>query len=104
MTDDAAPLANVRPIRPKNPWWAQWPLASVLAAMAVSFVIVALDEFRLGSVLLGASVLLAFALRMFVPENRIGLLAVRSKRTDLIVLGALGLALTIFALWVPPPS
>jgi hypothetical protein len=72
--------------------------------MGVSFVFVALDEFRLGSVLLGVSVLLAFALRLVLPDSRIGLLAVRTKRTDLIVLGALGVALTIFALWVPPPS
>lgn len=104
MTDDSAPLAEVRPIRPKSPWWAQWPLAAVLATMGVSFVFVALDEFRLGSVLLGVSVLLAFALRLVLPDSRIGLLAVRTKRTDLIVLGALGVALTIFALWVPPPS
>jgi hypothetical protein len=104
VTDDSAPLAEVRPIRPKSPWWAQWPLAAVLATMGVSFVFVALDEFRLGSVLLGVSVLLAFVLRLVLPDGRIGLLAVRTKRTDLIVLGALGVALTIFALWVPPPS
>lgn len=104
MTDDSAPLAEVRPIRPKSPWWAQWPLVLVLATMGVSFVFVALDEFRLGSVLLGVSVLVAFVLRLVLPDGRIGLLAVRSKRTDLIVLGALGVALTVFALWVPPPS
>ncbi len=66
--------------------------------------VVALDRFRLGSLMLAASLVLAFILRLVLPTDRAGMLAVRSKRVDLIVLGALGGALVVFALWVPPPA
>ena len=54
--------------------------------------------------MLAASLVLAFALRLFLPADRAGMLAVRSKRVDLIVLGTLASALVVFALWVPPPA
>ncbi len=76
----------------------------VLTLVALSLVVVALGRFRLGSLMLAVSVLLAFALRLVLPSDRAGLLAVRSKTVDLVVLGLLGGALTVFALWVPPPA
>lgn len=85
-------------------WWSQWPLALVLVGVVSALIIVALDRFRLGSLVLAASVLLAFALRLLLPADRIGLLAVRSRTVDLVVLGLLGVTLTVFALWVPPPA
>jgi len=72
--------------------------------VVASLVIVAVDTFRLGSLVLAASVLLAFVLRLVLPTDRVGLLAVRSRTVDLVVLGALGVTLTVFALWVPPPA
>ena len=65
---------------------------------------VALDRFRLGSLMLAGSLVLAFVLRLALPADRVGMLAVRSKRVDLAVLGTLAAALVIFALWVPPPA
>jgi hypothetical protein len=98
-------MAEVRHLRPRRRrWWSQWPLALVLCGVAVSLAVVALDRFRLGSLMLAASLVLAFALRLFLPADRAGMLAVRSKRVDLIVLGALAAALVVFALWVPPPA
>lgn len=85
-------------------WWAQWPIAVVLMGVVVSLIIVALDHFRIGSLMLGASLVLAFALRLVLPGDRVGLLAVRSKSVDLVVLGTLAAALVVFALWVPPPA
>ena len=76
----------------------------VLALVSLSLVVVALGRFRLGSLMLAVSVLLAFALRLVLPSDRAGLLAVRSKTVDLVVLGLLGGAITVFALWVPPPA
>jgi hypothetical protein len=32
------------------------------------------------------------------------MLAVRSRRIDVITLAVLGLGLTVFTFWVPPPS
>ncbi len=98
-------MAEVHQLRPRRRrWWSQWPLAVVLLGVAASLGVVALDHFRVGSLLLAASLVLAFVLRLVLPNDRAGMLAVRSKRVDLIVLGALGGALVIFALWVPPPA
>jgi hypothetical protein len=82
----------------------QWPLASVLVGLVVSLLVVADDHFRRGSVLFAAFVVLAFFLRLFLPERDAGWLAVRSRGIDLLCLGFLGIGLSVFALIVPPPS
>ncbi|MFM1965520.1 MAG: hypothetical protein RL134_1245 [Actinomycetota bacterium] len=98
-------MAEVHRLRPRrHGWWRQWPLAVVLLGVIASLTVVALDRFRLGSLMLAASLVLAFILRLVLPTDRAGMLAVRSKRVDLIVLGTLGGALVVFALWVPPPA
>ncbi len=82
----------------------QWPLMVVLAGLLVSLLIVATDHFRRGSVLFAACVVGAFVLRLILPDRDTGWLAVRSRGIDLMVLAALGVSLTVFALIVPPPS
>ncbi len=102
------PLAAVTPLRPRSrrsrDLFAQWPLIVVLGVMGVSVGFVALDQFRIGSILLAVGVLTAFVLRLVLPRAQVGMLAVRGRTVDLIVLGSLGGALLLFALWVPPPS
>ena len=98
-------MAEVHRLHPRRRrWWAQWPLAVVLAGVLAALVVVALDRFRVGSLLLAASLVLAFVLRLVLPADQVGMLAVRSKRVDLVVLGTLAAALVVFALWVPPPA
>jgi len=98
-------MAEVHQLRPRRRrWWAQWPIVVVLACVVASLAVVALDRFRLGSLMLAASLVLAFFLRLVLPDNRAGMLAVRSKRVDLVVLGTLAAALVAFSLWVPPPA
>jgi multisubunit Na+/H+ antiporter MnhB subunit len=53
---------------------------------------------------LAVSVVLAIFLRLFLPENQAGMLAVRSKSVDVAILTVLGVGLAIFALWVPAPN
>lgn len=101
MTTPGSEASSVQPRR----WWArQWPITLVLTLVAVSLVLIATNHFRRGSVLLAASVLLAFFLRMMLPGREAGFLVVRSRRVDVIVLGILGIGLGIFSLWVPAPS
>jgi hypothetical protein len=83
---------------------SQWPLTVVLAIMVVALVVVAADHFRRGSVLFAAAVVLAFFLRLMLPDQDAGWLAVRSRAIDLACLGALGVGLSVFALIVPSPS
>jgi hypothetical protein len=62
------------------------------------------DHFRRGSIVLSASVMLAMFLRLLLPSSDVGMLAVRSRRTDVLVLAALAIGLTIFTFWVPAPN
>jgi hypothetical protein len=100
------PTASVVPIRPpvKRNWLAQWPITLVLLGVAAAMGLIAADYFRRGCVVLSASVLLAAFLRLLLPEADAGMLAVRSRRIDVIILGTLGLGLSVFAFWVPAPS
>ena len=82
----------------------QWPLLTVLAMIVVALGFVAADRFRVGSVLLALALVYALALRAALPEDSLGLLVVRSRRVDLMVLSAMAVSLMILALWVPPPQ
>ncbi|MDA3022985.1 MAG: DUF3017 domain-containing protein [Actinomycetota bacterium] len=82
----------------------QWPISVVLLGVAVALILVATDHFRRGSVVLAASVVFATFLRLLLTDDEAGWLVVRSKRIDVLVLGALGLGLAIFCFWVPAPN
>lgn len=101
MPDNPDP-ENVRELRAST-WWRQWPITIVLVGVGVALVLVAFDYFRRGAVVLAGSVLLAAFLRLLLPEREVGLLAVRSRRVDVAILGTFGLLLALFAFWVPPP-
>lgn len=93
-----------RPRSSRTRWFAQWPIAIVLTGVGIACLLIAFDYFRRGSVVLSASILLAAFLRLLLPEGEAGMLAVRSKRIDAAILGALGLGLAVFTFWVPAPS
>lgn len=84
--------------------WRQWPLLSVLALVVVSLVFIAVDRFRVGSVLMAMTMVYAFLLRLSLPDDAAGLLVVRRKSVDIVVLGILALGLVVLSLWVPSPS
>jgi hypothetical protein len=102
VEEDAA--ASVEAVRDSSGPRLQWPLMLVLVGLVGSLIVVADDHFRRGSVLFAAFVVLAFFLRLFLPEKEAGWLAVRGKGIDLLCLGFLGIGLSVFALIVPPPS
>jgi hypothetical protein len=101
-------LAEVRPIRQPRRLarlsLAQWPISIVLIGIAVALVMIGTDHFRRGSIILSASVMLAMFLRLLLPTSDVGMLAVRSRRTDVIVLAVLAVGLSIFTYWVPAPN
>jgi hypothetical protein len=82
----------------------QWPIAVSLAVVVAGLVVVASGHFRRGTLVLAFGVALALFLRMLLPADEAGLLAVRSKRIDIAVLATLAFATSVLALWVPPPS
>lgn len=80
----------------------QWPLASVLLGVAAGLVVVATGHWRTGTTLIGVSTALGGVFRM-LPQRRVGLLAVRSRLWDVIVLLGLGIGIATLA-WLVPPS
>ncbi|MEU5809060.1 DUF3017 domain-containing protein [Streptomyces sp. NPDC047718] len=78
----------------------QWPMLSVLAATAIGLLLTALDQARVGCLVIGVALLGAAVLRRVLPD--VGMLAVRSRFTDMITYGLLGAAITLLALVVAP--
>jgi uncharacterized membrane protein len=82
----------------------QWPILTVYLGILAALVVVVYVDFRSGAILLSLSVLLAFLLRLRLPDSAAGLLKIRRRRVDLTVLATLGTFLLILALVVPQGS
>lgn len=78
----------------------QWPILAVLLVTGLGLLVTALDQFRLGTLLVGAALVAASLLRWLVPN--VGMLAVRSRFTDIITYGGLGLGIVVLALMAQP--
>ncbi|MFB7174944.1 DUF3017 domain-containing protein [Streptomyces sp. NPDC056254] len=78
----------------------QWPMLSVLAATAVGLLTTALGQARVGCLVIGVALIAASVLRRVLPS--VGMLAVRSRFTDMITYGVLGVAITLLALVMEP--
>ncbi|AYF75090.1 DUF3017 domain-containing protein [Nocardia yunnanensis] len=69
----------------------------VVAVLGAAVVFLALEHWRLGTFLLGGAALLGAALRLVVPTERAGLLAVRGKVFDVAWLTVLSGAIIVLA-------
>ncbi|MGA5160374.1 DUF3017 domain-containing protein [Streptomyces pseudogriseolus] len=78
----------------------QWPILAVLLTVGLGLLLTALDVFRVGLLLIGAALLAGAVLRWAVPD--VGMLAVRSRFTDMVTYGGLGLAVVLLALMMQP--
>ncbi|MDT0489138.1 DUF3017 domain-containing protein [Streptomyces griseus] len=82
----------------------QWPLLTVLCAAGAGLLIVAMDPFdqafRIGTILIGAALIAGAVLRWVVPS--VGMLAVRSRFTDLVTYGLMGTLIVLLALVAQP--
>ncbi|MEU2621215.1 DUF3017 domain-containing protein [Streptomyces sp. NPDC007157] len=78
----------------------QWPLLVVLATVAVGLLLTSLDQFRVGALLIGAGLLAGAVMRWILPS--VGMLAVRSRFTDIATYGVLGLVIVLLALMAQP--
>lgn len=78
----------------------QWPILAVLALVGLGLLLTALDVFRYGTILIGAALLVGGVLRWTLPD--VGMLAVRSRFTDLVTYGALGVAIVLLAMMAQP--
>ncbi|MFE3767132.1 DUF3017 domain-containing protein [Streptomyces sp. NPDC059104] len=78
----------------------QWPMLSVLAATAAGLLTTATGHPRVGCLMIGIALIAAAAMRRFLPS--VGMLAVRSRFTDMITYGLLGVAITLLAVVMEP--
>ena len=81
---------------------AQWPIVTVAAIFAVALVLVAAGFWRRGALLIGIGVGVAAGLRLLLPEDRAGLLAVRSKSLDFATMTTLSVVM-IYTAWTIDP-
>lgn len=79
--------------------YRQWPLLAVCAGVALGLLVTVL-HFRAGTLVIGASLLGGAALRWTLPS--VGMLAVRSRFTDLLTYGVLGLVIALLAMMAQP--
>ncbi|MFD8148819.1 DUF3017 domain-containing protein [Streptomyces sp. NPDC059708] len=78
----------------------QWPMLSVLAATAVGLLTTAMGHPRIGCLVIGIALIAASVMRRALPS--VGMLAVRSRFTDMVTYGLLGVAITLLALVIEP--
>ncbi|MCF3124316.1 DUF3017 domain-containing protein [Streptomyces arenae] len=78
----------------------QWPLLGVVSLVGLGLLLTALDVFRVGTLLIGLALIGGAVLRWALPD--VGMLAVRSRFTDMVTYGALGLAIALLAMMAQP--
>ncbi|MEU5398789.1 DUF3017 domain-containing protein [Streptomyces sp. NPDC005963] len=104
-TDTARPEGGGRAAPGDAPAPArQWPLLAVLALTGTGLLIIGLDPFaeafRIGAILVGVALITGAVLRRTLPS--VGMLAVRSRFTDMVTYAVLGGAITLLALMAQP--
>ncbi|MFJ7270254.1 DUF3017 domain-containing protein [Streptomyces sp. NPDC099050] len=78
----------------------QWPMLAVLAATAAGLLLTAMGHPRGGCLLIGVALIAGAVMRRLLPS--VGMLAVRSRFTDMVTYGLLGVAIVLLALVMEP--
>jgi hypothetical protein len=81
---------------------AQWPILLVGLIFATAFVLAGANFWRRGSLLIGIGVGVAAVLRLVLPEERAGLLVVRSKGVDFVTTATVSAAMAYIAWTIDP--
>jgi hypothetical protein len=94
----------VKRLKKKAPGHGEWVLGGVLLAVLVGLAAVSQGYWRRGLSLIGLALVIAGVLRGLLPVRRVGLLAVRSRPFDTLLLLGAGIALVALVFSVPPRS
>ncbi|MFV0496320.1 DUF3017 domain-containing protein [Mycobacterium sp.] len=81
---------------------AQWPIVLVGLIFAVAFGLAGANFWRRGSLLIGIGAGVAASLRLVLPDNRAGLLVVRSRGADFLTTASVGAAMVYIAWTIDP--
>lgn len=80
----------------------QWPILVVGLSLLAAFVLVAAGYWRRGALVMAIAVGTASALRLSLPEDRVGLLAVRSRPVDVATTATVS-AIMLYIAWTIDP-
>lgn len=83
---------------------AALPAALVAMIALAGMGLVVTQHWRKGAVLLGGALLAAAVLRMLVPLDRVGLLAIRSRAVDVLCYSAFGIVMMLLAFQITKGS
>ncbi|MET9758396.1 DUF3017 domain-containing protein [Streptomyces sp. NPDC006372] len=78
----------------------QWPVLAVLGLAGLGLIVTAFGQFRLGILMIGTALLGGGAMRWLLPD--VGMLAVRSRFTDIVTYGVMGVVIVMLALMAQP--
>ncbi|MBY6413890.1 DUF3017 domain-containing protein [Rhodococcus sp. BP-252] len=78
------------------------PLLVVLLVILAALALVLADRWRRGAFVLGVATILAAGFRLCLPENRVGLLQVRSRGFDVAALALVGGAIVFLSASIDP--
>lgn len=73
----------------------------VLVSTFAGFVVTVLGSWRTGVIWMGTGLLVGGAVRLALPERRAGMLRVRRKASDVLMLLGAGVVLIVLAIVVP---
>ena len=76
----------------------QLPLRAAILLVGVGLLLVTIGYWRRGLVVIGIALVATAVLRLVLPLRRVGLLAGRSRWTDVLMLAGTGLAITVLTL------
>jgi hypothetical protein len=80
----------------------QWPILVVGLIIVASFVLVVAGYWRRGALVLAIGVGVAAAFRLALPDDRAGLLAVRSRMVDFVTTATVSAAM-LYVAWTIDP-
>ncbi|NGO15364.1 DUF3017 domain-containing protein [Streptomyces sp. HC44] len=78
----------------------QWPMLTVVSAVGLGLLLTAFGVFRYGTLLIGLGLLAGGVLRWMLPG--VGMLAVRSRFTDLVTYSTLGVTIVLLSMMAQP--
>lgn len=80
----------------------QWSVLTVAAIGLAALILVAAGFWRRGALLIGIGVAVAAVFRLVLPDERLGILVVRSRPVDFLTMASLS-ALVLFIAWTIDP-
>jgi hypothetical protein len=76
------------------------PMTFVLLIAGAGMVRTLTQHWREGAVLLGGALVVAAVLRLLLPTDRVGLLAIRSRPIDVLCYAGLGTVISVLAMTI----